>query len=113
MKDLTIAWKARQFKRRRARRLFTRIRTAIPAVTWRMYNQGIPLHPPEKPAMTPTDFHRTNVNLYHADVEWLKKTHGFGWTERVREAIAAHVRNAKARDKATEIKRRYKDFTDD
>ena len=31
--------------------------------------------------------HRTNINLYEEDVEWLQKTYGYGWTERVREML--------------------------
>ena len=39
------------------------------------------------------DLHRTNINLYSADVEWLRRTYGFGWSERVREAVASWVRD--------------------
>ena len=35
--------------------------------------------------------HRTNINLYEEDVEWLQKTYGYGWTERVREIVRIYI----------------------
>jgi hypothetical protein len=35
--------------------------------------------------------HRTNLNLYTDDVEWLQKTYGYGWTEQAREIIHRHL----------------------
>ena len=43
----------------------------------------------------PFDLHRTNINLYARDVEWLRRTYGYGWTEKVRDMIASAVRNQK------------------
>jgi hypothetical protein len=41
------------------------------------------------------DLHRTNINLNAADVEWLQKAYGRGWTERVRGIVNNYVRQAK------------------
>lgn len=43
-----------------------------------------------------TDLHRTNLNLYTSDVEYLRKHYGFGWTERAREALHNWVLMQKA-----------------
>ena len=42
--------------------------------------------------MSDSDLHRTNINLYASDVEWLRNQYGWGWTERVREIIHEAVR---------------------
>lgn len=41
----------------------------------------------------PPDYHRTNINLYLADVEWLQRRYGYGWTEHVREIVHEYIRN--------------------
>lgn len=46
--------------------------------------------------MTDPSLHRTNINLYTADVEWLRARYGFGWTERVREIVRAHIHATEA-----------------
>ena len=46
--------------------------------------------------MTNDDLHRTNINLYATDVEWLRKKYGYGWTEKVREIIHDWTRVRKA-----------------
>ena len=55
----------------------------------------------------PFDLHRTNINLYARDVEWLRRTYGYGWTEKVRDAIASYVRDQKQVLQPTNISRRY------
>lgn len=40
-----------------------------------------------------TDFHRTNLNLYPADVDFLRSRYGTGWTVKLREIIHDHVTN--------------------
>ena len=35
----------------------------------------------------PSDLHRTNINLYAADVQWLRTCYGWGWSEYVREIV--------------------------
>lgn len=35
--------------------------------------------------------HRTNINLYAEDVEFLKRHYGWGWSERVRDLVCEHV----------------------
>ena len=39
----------------------------------------------------PADLHRTNINLHAADVAWLRRRYGYGWTEVVREWVASRV----------------------
>jgi len=34
---------------------------------------------------------RVTLNLYEADVQWLIKAYGHGWTERIRQHIHNHV----------------------
>ena len=43
-------------------------------------------------------YHRTNINLFASDVEWLQKKYGHGWTERVRDIVRTHVQIRKERD---------------
>ena len=43
-----------------------------------------------------SDLHRTNINLYTSDVDYLRKHYGFGWTEVVREALHNWVLMQKA-----------------
>ena len=43
--------------------------------------------------------HRTNINLNKSDVDWLQRKFGRGWTEQVREIIAAHIRREAAYEK--------------
>jgi len=47
--------------------------------------------------MTNSDLHRTNINLYASDVEWLRNQYGWGWTERVRDMLHEGITKAKAR----------------
>lgn len=42
--------------------------------------------------MTDEPKHRTNIWLYASDVAYLQRRHGFGWTEKVREMVRAHVK---------------------
>lgn len=37
------------------------------------------------------DFHRTNINLHRADVDWLVHIYGYGWTEKVRDIIHNYI----------------------
>lgn len=37
------------------------------------------------------EYHRTNINLYKSDVEYLKSHYGYGWGEIAREAIHNYV----------------------
>lgn len=39
-----------------------------------------------------TEFHRTNLNLYTADVEFLQRRHGTGWTTIARDIIHDAIR---------------------
>lgn len=41
---------------------------------------------------TPLDepLYQTSVKLFASDVEWLKRTHGNGWTEVVRDLVREH-----------------------
>ena len=65
-----------------------------------------------------SDLHRTNINLYSSDVEYLRKHYGFGWTERAREIIHQAVERTKsnklwlAEMQKAEISRRYIDNTE-
>ena len=45
--------------------------------------------------MSDSDLHRTNINLYASDVEWLRNQYGWGWTERVRDVLHEYVRDTK------------------
>ena len=56
------------------------------------------------------DLHRTNINLFSADVAWLRSTYGYGWTEVVREAVASYVRDKRRMNQPTNISRRYQDI---
>lgn len=40
--------------------------------------------------------HRTNINLYEADVRYLQTIFGHGWTNQVREFVAKKVKEIKA-----------------
>lgn len=40
----------------------------------------------------PTGFHRTNINLLEADVEWLRAHFGTGWTVVIRTIIGKYVK---------------------
>ena len=42
------------------------------------------------------NLHRTNINLFTADVDWFKSVHGYGWTERVRDILHQYVAKKKA-----------------
>lgn len=37
--------------------------------------------------MSDQDLHRTNLNLYLSDVQWMRNHYGHGWTEWVRDMI--------------------------
>lgn len=37
------------------------------------------------------DLHRTNINLYAKDVEWLRNKYGYGWTEKARDIIHDYI----------------------
>lgn len=41
--------------------------------------------------MTPSDFHRTNINLNTTDVAWLRDEFGEGWTAHVRDIIHDYI----------------------
>jgi hypothetical protein len=41
-------------------------------------------------------FHRTNINLFMSDVEWLEKKWGRGWTEAVRDIVHKHIQEKQA-----------------
>lgn len=44
----------------------------------------------------PESFHRTNINLYTSDVEYLQRKYDRGWTEIVRELVHREIRSEKA-----------------
>lgn len=46
-----------------------------------------------------SDFHRTNINIYRKDFEFLLAHYGWGWTNAAREAIHRHVEELKAKRK--------------
>jgi hypothetical protein len=58
-----------------------------------------------------TSLHRTNINLYTSDVDFLQRTYGPGWTVIVRTIIHTDVERRKSRS-AGEISRRYIDNTE-
>ena len=39
------------------------------------------------PARSDDPLRRCTLNLYESDCQWLEKTYGHGWTERVRQHI--------------------------
>ena len=41
--------------------------------------------------------HRTNINLYLDDVEYLRKVFGFGWTNQVRDLVSKKVKDLQAK----------------
>lgn len=43
------------------------------------------------PTRSDDPLRRVTLNLYEADCEWLEKTYGHGWTERVRQHIHYEV----------------------
>lgn len=47
----------------------------------------------QMPKLPDEPLHRTNINLFAEDVEDLKRLHGWGWTEKVRELVRAHLRH--------------------
>lgn len=49
--------------------------------------------------MTNTPFHRTNLNLYAEDVEFMQRMFGRGWTEQVRDIIHQELKAIKERTK--------------
>jgi hypothetical protein len=38
-----------------------------------------------------TDYHRTNINLYRSDFEYLLAKFGYGWTQEIREVVHRYV----------------------
>ena len=50
------------------------------------------------PVRSDEPLRKVTLNLYEADCQWLEKTYGHGWTERVRQHIHSEV----------ESRRRYK-----
>lgn len=44
----------------------------------------------------PESFHRTNINLYTSDVEYLQRKYDRGWTEIVREIVHQEIKNRKS-----------------
>ena len=45
---------------------------------------------------SPLPLHRTNINLYEEDVEWLRERFGQGWTEWIRDLVHETAKSAKA-----------------
>ena len=43
------------------------------------------------PARSDDPLRRCTLNLYESDCQWLEKTYGHGWTERVRQHIHDEV----------------------
>jgi len=43
------------------------------------------------PARSDDPLRRVTLNLYEADCQWLERTYGRGWTERVRQHIHNEV----------------------
>lgn len=59
---------------------------------------------------------RVTLNLYEADVQWLIKTYGDGWTVRIRHLIRQEVYNRQYEGrtmKAIPIRLTLGDLTDD
>lgn len=44
-----------------------------------------------------TPFHRTNLNLYTEDVEYMQRVFGHGWTNHVRDIIHQELKAIKSR----------------
>lgn len=44
------------------------------------------------PKLPDEPLHRTNINLFASDVLDLKRLYGWGWTEKVRELVHAHLK---------------------
>lgn len=51
----------------------------------------IPVEPLEK----------VTINLYERDVEFLRDYHGWGWSEKLREAVRQHVRSLRPKQTLT------------
>jgi len=45
----------------------------------------------------PRKIHRTNINLWVEDVEYLRRIFGFGWTNQVRDMVQKKVQEIKAK----------------
>ena len=43
------------------------------------------------PTRSDDPLRRVTLNLYEADCQWLERTYGHGWTERVRQHIHSEV----------------------
>ena len=56
----------------------------------------------------PEDLTRTNINIYTADIEFLKLHIGFGWTTQVRELIREYVTALQTEIKVKQLKPRVK-----
>ena len=47
-------------------------------------------------------YHRTNLNLYTTDVEYMQRVYGRGWTEHARDIIHQELKDIKQRVKAVQ-----------
>lgn len=45
------------------------------------------------PKLPDEPLHKTNINLYASDVERMKKLHGYGWSEVVRNLVKDYARH--------------------
>lgn len=43
------------------------------------------------PKLPDEPLHKTNINLYAADVEDMKRLYGYGWSEVVRKLVRYHI----------------------
>jgi hypothetical protein len=62
------------------------------------------------PARSDDPLRRVTLNLYESDCQWLERTYGHGWTERVRQHIHNEVF---ARKTNAPPRRTLGDLTDD
>lgn len=44
------------------------------------------------PKLPDEPLHKTNINLYASDVEDMKRIHGYGWSEVIRNMVRDHIK---------------------
>lgn len=65
------------------------------------------------PARSDDPLRRVTLNLYEADCQWLERTYGHGWTERVRQHIHSEVIKRQAFRQLTQPRRTIGDLSHD
>lgn len=53
------------------------------------------------PKIPSEQLEKVTLNLYKRDVEFIRDYYGWGWSERVRDVIRAHVRSLKPKQTLT------------